>query len=93
MPVMAKACSTFLDVSELACGVTPMLAAPICPLTGMARLHVKVFDSSVMLPNAFRGACAVTLSGFSGDGEVSEVSGRENLRVMMAFLKRRPMPG
>jgi hypothetical protein len=84
--MIVKAWSTFLEVSELTCGVTPMLVAPNPPLIGISRLHMKAFDSSVMLPNAFRGACAVTVGGFKGDDEVSELCCRENLIAMMAFL-------
>ena len=93
VPIIVKACSTFLEVSELTCGVTPTLVTPNPPLMCISGLHVKAFDSSIVLPNAFRGACAVTVGDFKGYGGVSELCGRENLIAIMASLKRRLMLG
>ena len=39
---------------------------------------MKALDSSVVLPNAFRGACAMTVGRSKDDDEVSELCGREN---------------
>jgi hypothetical protein len=93
VPIIVKAYSTFLEISELTCGVTPTLVTPNPPLMGISRLYVKALDSSVVFPNAFRGACAVTVGGFEDGDEVSELCGQENLIAIMASLKRQPMPG